>query len=772
MRRRRTTSRFFRRFIAAYAVAFSVFVLFGLVVYRAGIRELRRYLIDVEVARFEEQVERFLFQIDLIESIPVIIDAQESTFNLARLERGSIQENIHLIEDYYDYLRTLDFLNVYTSSIAVYFPGPDIYVGDIVTTRANVIYDDVLRVGAWPFDQWRETLTSPGSDDRYFEVELPDQPPGRRTYFMHLRRIPIIRSRGAKLATVVTTISRHEVFSSFTSAYNSPDGFLVFYDSEGNVVSDYPTDIGSTVTMSEVVPLTRSNGDGFDSTERVVAGQDYLMLTGAAPTLGWTILAGIPSNVVTQQIRYIPVLFSIMAGIALLAFLSVAVTFARNNSRLVERVMDILNNRQDDRPVLKVSGFDSLYAMARKVVQDRQTLDEELAVRNVWLQGSTVERLMRGFHDPEEPIEKLLSSVGLTLKGDQFLVAVLRVTSARGACDVAHELAVHPKIVQRSLIERSDVSVLTHEISVDTAGFILGYRSGDFECAKQEIEVAFSFLREFAHESMGRNYLIGVGAPRETLTEIHESCDEALAAIDFSTTQNGFSLAYYDEIVSDEIYTSFPVELEARLSRVINTSSEADAERVFQSIFPDASIRAKWSVAYKEQFKSFVMGIVIKLFSMESVASYDSSVITIGTFRELQEESDLDLFRDRVLSIVKDLIRYKRSLRNVKDEKQIERIAEMIRTHYAEPEFSVSAISDALHITPGYLSSLFKEHEGESISARIESVRLEHAADLLRSTEEHVHDIQDKVGYRNPNTFYKAFKRRFGRSPKEYRYET
>lgn len=770
MGRRRSTSQFFRRFIAAYAVALSVFVVFGIVVYQAGITELRRYLIGVETARFEEQIERFRFQIDLVQSIPLIVDAQDSTTQLSRIGPDDIQRHIQLIQEYADYIGTLDILNAYTSSIAVYFHRTQIYVGEVVSTRTNVIYEDVLRVQDWDYQRWHNFLVDPETDGRFFDLELRAASPRRGRDILYLRQIPIESFRTGTSATVLARVSVNDVLSSFSAYSQSSDGFIVMYDPAGSLVTEQPAGMNGILASANVPPLSSlSLFDAITAAETEINGQFYLLLSGSTGSPGWTIVSGIPLSFVTQRIRSVPILFLVVAVAALTAFTAIAVTFAQKNSRLIERVMDILNNRQNESPLLKVGGFDSLYALARKVVQDRQALDYELEMRNVWLQGSTVERLMRGLDDPEEPLEKLLSSVGLEISGDQFFVAALRVSNSFGPDDAPRELALHPKIVRRAIIERTGISVLTHVLSVDTVGFIFGYEREGFDQVRAEVENAFDYLKEFGIESKGRSYFVGLGAPRDSLREISQSTEEALAAIDYSTAQNGYCFADYDEIVSDEIYTSFPVELEAKLSRVINTSNESDAEQVFKNIFPAASIRAKWSMAYKEQFKSFVMGIVIKLFSMESVASFDSSVITIGTFRELQEQDDLDEFRERVLTIVKELIRYKQSLRNEKDEKQIERIIEMIDTHYTDPDFSVSSISDAMHITPGYLSSLFKEHEGESISARIESVRLERAAQLLSSTDQHIQEIQNSVGYRNANTFYKAFKRRFGRSPKEYR---
>jgi AraC family transcriptional regulator len=58
---------------------------------------------------------------------------------------------------------------------------------------------------------------------------------------------------------------------------------------------------------------------------------------------------------------------------------------------------------------------------------------------------------------------------------------------------------------------------------------------------------------------------------------------------------------------------------------------------------------------------------------------------------------------------------------------------------------------------------------GESLGAYIVRQRLETAVSLLRFSDESISDIAFKVGYENPSSFNKAFKKRYGISPAEYR---
>ena len=56
-----------------------------------------------------------------------------------------------------------------------------------------------------------------------------------------------------------------------------------------------------------------------------------------------------------------------------------------------------------------------------------------------------------------------------------------------------------------------------------------------------------------------------------------------------------------------------------------------------------------------------------------------------------------------------------------------------------------------------------------SFVAYLTKVRLEHAVELLRTTEDKTYIIASQVGYTEPNYFSYVFKKQYGISPSRYR---
>lgn len=63
----------------------------------------------------------------------------------------------------------------------------------------------------------------------------------------------------------------------------------------------------------------------------------------------------------------------------------------------------------------------------------------------------------------------------------------------------------------------------------------------------------------------------------------------------------------------------------------------------------------------------------------------------------------------------------------------------------------------------------FREHSGQAPSSYVTGLRLRQAAELLAGSSRSAQEIGEQVGYPDPSHFSKAFKKRYGVSPRSYR---
>ncbi|HHW09005.1 MAG TPA: helix-turn-helix transcriptional regulator [Firmicutes bacterium] len=83
---------------------------------------------------------------------------------------------------------------------------------------------------------------------------------------------------------------------------------------------------------------------------------------------------------------------------------------------------------------------------------------------------------------------------------------------------------------------------------------------------------------------------------------------------------------------------------------------------------------------------------------------------------------------------------------------------------------SVEEISTRFHISPKYLSNIFKAEKGESLASWIIDRKINKACHLLVTQEDNsITEIARQVGYHDPRYFSRLFRKKTGLTPTDYR---
>lgn len=91
-----------------------------------------------------------------------------------------------------------------------------------------------------------------------------------------------------------------------------------------------------------------------------------------------------------------------------------------------------------------------------------------------------------------------------------------------------------------------------------------------------------------------------------------------------------------------------------------------------------------------------------------------------------------------------------------------------IDEHYSDPELSAQMVADALGISSGHLSHLFRKETEYTMTNYILDRRMKAAKKLLKDYSHKVYEVAELVGYRDITYFSATFKRFTGVTPSEY----
>ncbi|MCL2163613.1 MAG: response regulator [Oscillospiraceae bacterium] len=133
----------------------------------------------------------------------------------------------------------------------------------------------------------------------------------------------------------------------------------------------------------------------------------------------------------------------------------------------------------------------------------------------------------------------------------------------------------------------------------------------------------------------------------------------------------------------------------------------------------------------------------------------------LETFMELKNELDLE---KRTFPI-KQLINYTED--EISPGKTIIAVNKYVSDNYKDA--SLKKAAEIVHMNPYYLSKFYKEKTGRNFSDLVLSHKMKHAAQFIKTSDDMVYEISEKVGYSNSKNFTRTFKKYFGVSPREYK---
>ena len=96
-------------------------------------------------------------------------------------------------------------------------------------------------------------------------------------------------------------------------------------------------------------------------------------------------------------------------------------------------------------------------------------------------------------------------------------------------------------------------------------------------------------------------------------------------------------------------------------------------------------------------------------------------------------------------------------------------VMEYIRGHYQDQHLNLETLAGLVHLTPDYLSAVFKEETGKNVKRVITDIRMAEARRLLRESSLSMGEIAERTGYSSNHYFAKTFRRETGVTPSEYR---
>lgn len=278
-------------------------------------------------------------------------------------------------------------------------------------------------------------------------------------------------------------------------------------------------------------------------------------------------------------------------------------------------------------------------------------------------------------------------------------------------------------------------------------------------------------LRGWIRETFGFTVTIGLGRCVDRFSDVYLPYRDAVTALQFKLTFGRDRLILFEQIGEKEAgdHSAFYryVEETITLFKLASEAWEQSLTEAFQCL--------QNSMLDTDQIRE-LLGFMLHRLGREleemppqvehawsgglhaEVTQGMKEADAVGDLRQLFAESFRKLFQEYV------------SVRNSRTQRTIiHDIRKYIEEQYADPDLSLTQISEKFQINGKYASQLFKEEFGMKFVDFVIGLRIEQAKKMLLDTGKPISQIAQEVGYIHTISFGRTFKKLLGMSPGDYR---
>lgn len=269
---------------------------------------------------------------------------------------------------------------------------------------------------------------------------------------------------------------------------------------------------------------------------------------------------------------------------------------------------------------------------------------------------------------------------------------------------------------------------------------------------------------------LGTQVTAALGQVCDRMEDLNTSYQEARNAMEYRTILGGGQVLYIHDIEpSPKESVSFMEYDFQNLVRAVKMGSREETDAAIRQFME--SIR-RVSIT-PNQYQLLCMELSTELMKIGRTYKLRTrQIFGEGNhipWQELYRHITVDELESWLREICNNLRHTLRHERTDSTMRLTEKAKAYIEEHYRESDLSAETLCHYLNVSAAYFSTIFKREVGLSFVAYLTKIRLDHAVELLRTTDDKTYVIAEAVGYMEPNYFSYVFKKQYGISPSKYR---
>lgn len=403
--------------------------------------------------------------------------------------------------------------------------------------------------------------------------------------------------------------------------------------------------------------------------------------------------------------------------------------------------------------------------------QENLTLQDALQKQRPLVYSAYVARIMKGSVSTEQDVQEIADFLQIKGLGERnFFVLYVSVKLEQlefYSEDGTETSQSHSKrneyetMLYRSFYKYFGSDILIYHPDVNSFALLLSTndKPGTPELL-QDLKDTFTMLHDELLEEHSIWIFGGLGDSNKKLPFFWKSYQQALEAASYAKEETIF-LAYKHLNRSSELYY-YPFEMAQQLTSFIQAANALQVAEIFKLIHRENVDYRSLSADSMEWLLSDLRTTLVKIrYSMNDTPENQDFFSCFDT--TLQSEKTLEGMEQLAQELASCF------KRKPEGNQLIATIQDYITKNYYDADLSLKKISEEFSISESYFSYLFKTETGRNFSEYLEELRMSQALILIRETDTPLSELYSHLGYNNPNSFRRAFKKVYGDSPKAFR---
>ncbi|OXM82276.1 helix-turn-helix domain-containing protein [Paenibacillus rigui] len=582
-----------------------------------------------------------------------------------------------------------------------------------------------------------------------------------------VRQFPLISNPQYRKGAIIVNVDERTVASLIADVDKQRPGQTLIVNEQGIIISSQnKAQLFQPLTRIEAAPgLEQLNGSGY--TMKSTKEGSFTTFYVSSSYNGWKYISIVPNPEMNRPLQIIRnLLYAIAAGMFVVALVLV---YAVSNYtfRPLERFFRSFAEKKTGRP----ADLTYLEKFFKQMMSDNESLQKQMHESLPALKWRLIMSLLMADKTNYNRMRKYLDLLGIQLYESCFVVLVIELDRQQDA--------VSPRDVYLFTYAISNVAEelvsgvckgVSVEISDGSVAVIMSFEEDDPQGSQITALQVADLVKNYVSTHFKQTVTIGVGSPHVQLEGIHKSYQEALHALKYKLIMGINTVICIDDIAgnhNDKFYRIWAMG--DSVVGVIRDTEQAKLEVQLRKLFDEMVA----SNVPPEMVKQMCIQLIMKSIKALSDKGLDSKEFLDpkeNIYLQIDTCATVEDIQTYIAGFLRQLIVRTEEKREAKaGNDTVKQIVTYLEQHYMDSDLSLNLLAEKFNLSVPYLSKLFKESTETNFMDCLIRIRMEKAKELLLDPKLKIQSIAELVGYNNPQSFIRIFKKVTGQTPGEYR---